>query len=226
MKFVNQNIDMPKWKSLIHLDSRKASELERGVKEVVRRKYGESDYSRKLLELVPILHLLGDLEGKTILNLGCGAKESWDYDLGSGITRKKRMYEPWLCRELHELGAKVIGVDGGASQGEEFEFHQLNLMSSGNFLDSLPDSSIDLACAFSLFDSPSLHRGRDLFEFFVRKLRTKVKPQGYFFFGAEGTDYCDKDKWQEFLANYAKQSSREASYAPANPAGIRAGKGV
>ena len=53
-------------------------------------------------------NLLSDCH--SVLDLGCGSMgNSYDHD----VIQHARDFEPWLCRALHELGIKVIGIDSG-----------------------------------------------------------------------------------------------------------------
>ena len=62
-----------------------------------------------------------DLSGKTILDLGCGHNPSEE-------EKRKfpndRIFEPWLCRALHYLNIRAIGIDLGNLDGELFEHYQ------------------------------------------------------------------------------------------------------
>ncbi len=201
MKLVNQSLDYKIFDMDYHLIVN-AKQILKSIDENMTRKYGVlSDTANgNLLHRIGIInHLLGDIRNKTILDLGCGAKDSWDYSIHSETSKNGRYYDPWLCRALHELGAKVTGIDGGRSTGEEFKFYEQNLMSSGKLLDSLKDDSVDLTCAFSLFDSPSLYGGKELFHFFLERLDKKIKNDGIFLFEATGTGYYNKEAWRKFL---------------------------
>jgi len=138
----------------------------------------------KLAENVwPIYHVLnGDISQKRILDLGCGSRGGTP-DSGYGDTRK--MYEPWLCRALLELGVSPIGVDIGSLLGERFEYHTLNLLSPDS-LKFLGDNSVDVAHVELLFDSPTgyeMKGFRNLRGFLVPQLERIVKPHGYFIGG-------------------------------------------
>jgi len=150
--------------------------------------------------LAVIHSLIGDVRGKTILDIGCGAKNSWEYDSCSEDSREKRAYDPWLCRALHKLGANCYGIDGGDSPGEEYNHITGNLLVDlTELLGTFPDNSIDLACAWSFFDSDWLRDSRELFEALVRRLEAKVKPKGFFVFEATGTGLVEKEAWEEYL---------------------------
>jgi len=117
-----------------------------------------------------------NVKGKRVLDLGCGhtldkesqdilketkrnpyrsklLKERGSYDtLIEGIPR---MYEPWLCRALLELGAHPVGIDIGDLGSEEFEHYQLDLSKEGA-LDFLPDKSFDFIVSEVFGSSPQL----------------------------------------------------------------------
>jgi hypothetical protein len=177
MKLVNQSVEYNMWDT--NLKFFNFADILPSIDLNMNRKYGirsEVADSNLKFRLQLINTLIGNVKGKTILDLGSGAKKSWDYTWFSETPEKERYYDPWLCRALHELGANTIGIDGGESPGEEFKYYQQNLRSSGKLLDSFDDNSIDLTCAFSLFDSPSLYGdGKELFNFFVKKLENKIK---------------------------------------------------
>lgn len=104
----------------------------------------------------------GDLLGKTFLDLGCGST-SYNMNVGydnyinktSKYEYDKRIFEPWLCRALHELGAQVIGIDIGDLNNEEFEHYSLDLLVE-NALAYIPDHSVDYAHSKLLYSSPQL----------------------------------------------------------------------
>jgi hypothetical protein len=198
MKIINQRFEFPRYTTKEIPEALEVYEKLKKIEKTITTKYGPCDYSVKLFETTLLTHFLKSLEGKTIVDLGCGARQSWEYDM-SLMGREKRMYDPWLCRTLNEFGANVIGIDGGESPQEEYRHIQQNLMSSGKLIDSFPDKSIDLVCAFGLFDSPSLRDGQGLFHFLIERFDRKVKDNGFFVFEATGTGYYDENKWQEFL---------------------------
>jgi hypothetical protein len=135
-------------------------------------------------QLTPVLHVTkGHLEGKTFLDLGCGCEKGYD---GTG-PQEKEMYQPWFCRFLHHLGLDVVGVDVYPSS-ESFRFYEKDLTRES--LDFLEDSSIDVATAFSFFDSPWLNNyslaAGNIGEFrrdLIERLSRKVKPEGAFVYG-------------------------------------------
>lgn len=117
-----------------------------------------SDVSPDLVEsrLITVANAFGGLEqlqGKRILDLGCGSRNSADNRMpGGGMSR---VNEPWLCRALHKLGAQAVGVDICDSGGEKFEFHVLDLRRHGAW-QALPDRSFDGICSWGLLNSPTL----------------------------------------------------------------------
>jgi hypothetical protein len=95
--------------------------------------------------------LNGDAEGAGILDIGCGSS---DPEVRENHYRRKSGYffEPRAARVLHDLGARVIGVDRGSSQ-EEYDHRQSDIK------DSLPitaDDNIQVAYCNLLYDSPDL----------------------------------------------------------------------
>lgn len=104
----------------------------------------------------------GSIEGKVILDLGCGSKP---LPQDSTFYRGRR-FEPWLCRALHLMGAKPIGIDIRGLSGEEFENYGVNLLDE-NSLGFLPDNSVNIANASWLFDSKYLY-----------SLQSSLKEQG------------------------------------------------
>jgi hypothetical protein len=143
--------------------------------------------------------LLGDLEGKTILDIGCGAKNSWDYSTCTNVGREERYYDPWLCRTLHGLGAKVTGIDGGSSDGEEYRHIKAHLYDFEEIASQFANNSLNLACTFSFFDSPNLGLGEEMFHILVRGLRDKLKPEGFFIFEPTGTRFTNQDQWESYI---------------------------
>ena len=89
---------------------------------------------------------LASLQGKRILDLGCGSMPS---ETGG------RQFEPWLCRALKELGANPVGIDVGQLDTEEFEHYQLDLSKIGA-LNIFPDKSFDAVNLAVFFNSPKL----------------------------------------------------------------------
>jgi hypothetical protein len=123
----------------------------------------------------------GSLEGKTILDLGCGC--TVPVPIGGEHDGFDRMYEPWLCRYLLELGINHIGVDIGPNIADKFNFHRADL-TEPSALDFIPSSSIDIANAHQLFDSPFLLHvirfGGNLYDILRPQLERIIKPEGYF----------------------------------------------
>ena len=114
---------------------------------------GRQPFIPKNLEniLEPVRKAFGGIKnvaGKRILDLGCGGSLSYDFP--------KRLFEPWFCRALQELGANVVGVDNRPlNDKEEFEHYNLDL-SKPEALSIFPDESFDGVNLNSFFDSPDL----------------------------------------------------------------------
>lgn len=97
----------------------------------------------------------GDLEEKTVLDLGCGATKSTEREDPRLPLPKGWRYHPWLCRALHHHGVRVIGADIGSNEEESFESVQTNLAEE-NSLASIPEKSVDIAHSDALASSPLL----------------------------------------------------------------------
>lgn len=80
------------------------------------------------------------LEGKRILDIGCGSKFTTDGAVP--FVGKYRGFEPWLCRALHMCGAKAVGIDIKSNDGERFE-HRCADLSEKGALEKLFGSSED-----------------------------------------------------------------------------------
>lgn len=121
----------------------------------------------------------GKLEGKVILDLGCGSELSVD-----GVYRP---FKPWLARALHEYGVKVIGVDNQPHLGEEFEYYQRDLMKEDS-LSMIDNNSVDVVNAVQLLDSPILQRihglsaHKKLEENLLKQVPRILKPDGTFIY--------------------------------------------
>jgi len=132
---------------------------------------------------VSLAHLMAafgssDLEGRTILDLGCGSRNSDGGDL--------RLQHPHLCRVLRRMGAKPVGIDINDSL-EGFEFYSADLSKPGA-LDFLRGRNFDAAHSRGLFDSSfAFHSGKTspeaLFRNVVSGLSGVVVPDGFFLWG-------------------------------------------
>jgi SAM-dependent methyltransferase len=91
--------------------------------------------------------------GGGILDCGCGSSAG---TVESQLFRRGffGIYEPWLCRTLHEMGYEPVGVDAGVSN-EPFRYVQANLLEK-DALEFLPASSVGLANVSMLLSSPHL----------------------------------------------------------------------
>jgi hypothetical protein len=179
-----------------------ATKKYREIETTLTSKYGpigSSPSCNMILKLAVLINTMGNLKDKTILDIGCGAKNSWDYG-ATDFAEQERFYDPWLCRAAHELGAKVFGIDGASSPNEEYTHIQENLLNFGEIMNRFQDHSIDLACAWSFFDSPNLCNGKSMFRQVLKGLERKVKPEGSFVFEAVCTGVLDNGDWESFLA--------------------------
>ena len=119
----------------------------------------------------------GELEGKTIIDLGCGSISKDD----QGKFCKNRIFEPWLCRTLVELDANVTGIDFKKNNYELFAFYQVDLFEKR--LDFIDCFSADVVNASQLFNSPSQRyssNGRNLRRILFPQVERILKPKGYF----------------------------------------------
>lgn len=124
--------------------------------------------------------LEGKIEGKKILDLGCGSNtKSIEGEICD------RTFEPWLCRSLNYLGANSIGVDIGDLTSERFEKIQTTLLNP-NSLENIPDNSVDLAHASQLFTSSFLWKqnisSSKLYETIIPQLERVLKQDAYFIY--------------------------------------------
>jgi len=142
-------------------------------------------------QLKDILEVLGNTDDKKILVLGCGSPYPENYSCD------RREFEPWLCRAMYHLGMDVIGVDIRTLEGEQFEHYQGDLSKPGS-LSFLGDHSIDLACEYKLFDSPTLSRlgvrEQTIIETVLREIEPKLKSGSIFLRGTY--EYGDPLSWE------------------------------
>jgi SAM-dependent methyltransferase len=137
------------------------------------KSFGEGRWNLLLGSLPSVLYAAkGNLEGKKVLDLACGSKET-SY---SGLVS----YEPWLCRTLYELGLEPIGVDINNNSDEEFENYKVDLTDSHS-LEFLPSHSVDIANASGLFTLPFIDVDQ-LKANIVPQLERIVKPDGIFIY--------------------------------------------
>jgi len=161
------------------------------LRERLTRKYGQAEHlfrdifqlpSRYFADILTITN--GNLRNKRILDLGCGSVDSPDAPYGD--KRKERMFEPWLCRGLHELGTQVLGVDLGNLSGEEFLGRSLDLRRP-DVLRFIQPHSVELITAFQFFSSPVIRSYRkEIWEQLLPEINTLLKPNGTFLYHLEG----------------------------------------
>ncbi len=125
--------------------------------ELLIERYGKPTSDFALRDRVASLDLafkgLHNCKDKRVLDLGCGAiggtAESRDSFL-------KGTWAPWLPRAVTALGGYAVGVDlGYVREGEEFEFHSLDLRNPGA-LSIFEDHSFDAINCTNFFSSPHL----------------------------------------------------------------------
>lgn len=137
-------------------------------------RYLEKTYGSNRLEYFKLLEIykLMNPKRKTILDLGCGSINSSDSISDSKI------FEPWLGRALYKLGANYIGIDI-KPLNEKFTSYEKDL-SNPNSLEFLKTNSIDIACAYSFFDSPTLINQEETYNILIPQLERIIKKEGYF----------------------------------------------
>jgi SAM-dependent methyltransferase len=120
-----------------------------------------------------------DLRNVRVLDLGCGSNGGTvDYEIGFMIfpnnktIRGTNPFEPWLCRVLHLIGAKPVGIDIGSLDGEAFEHYNIDLREDG-CLGEFPDFSFDVVNATQFFNSPSF----DCISGGINGLKANIEPQ-------------------------------------------------
>ncbi len=81
-----------------------------------------------------------ELQGKKILDIGCGAKARPNAILEE---RRTGMYEPWFARFASVCGAEVTGIDRRKSEGENYTHIQADIAKSDT-LKTFADASFDI----------------------------------------------------------------------------------
>jgi hypothetical protein len=161
---------------------------------------------RKTIEAI-LAYTDGSLEGKRILDLGCGTRPQIDICCGYGV------HEPWLCRTLSLLNAHPIGIDIGNLEDEDFEGHQVDLKQE-NSLSFIPDNSIDVihgckvtvSMAFTNKDDPNeIHR---YYEGLIPQVERVGKRESVLIL----YDYVSESLQERFMREWAKEG-----YAPPAP---------
>ncbi|HKL23172.1 MAG TPA: hypothetical protein VJ895_00305 [Candidatus Nanoarchaeia archaeon] len=144
------------------------------LQEKLKESYGETELFFHYNNLNKIREVT-NVKNKKIIDLGCGSMQESD-----GFT-----YKPWISRSLYELNSKVIGIDINDNSKEKFENYKLDLTKKDS-INFFEENSIDLACAFSFFDAPSLKNPPETFKNLIQQLEKIVKPEGHFIFHSFG----------------------------------------
>lgn len=82
-----------------------------------------------------------------VLDMGCGSTEA---EKPFRKPEQERQFEPWLCRTLHHLGQKPIGIDihmPNHGEKEAWEFYQMDLSYPGELMElskMVPDHCVDI----------------------------------------------------------------------------------
>jgi SAM-dependent methyltransferase len=118
-------------------------------------------------DLIKSYGSLSAVKGKRILDIGCG---SLDYDHKDRDPSLKRMFEPWFCRLVTELGAEAVGIDIGDLEGEEFTHYQRDIRNP-DVLSDFADHSFDGIHMRSVIGVRDLNLG------FKRELELQTKIQ-------------------------------------------------
>jgi len=101
---------------------------------------------------------LADWNGKTVLDIGCGASSGNDFEFNP-IHSLKDVWAPWFLRAARLLGATCTGVDLNYNVSEQgLTFLRTNLITPGA-LNDLPDGSFDAINCTNFFSSPTLVLG-------------------------------------------------------------------
>ena len=97
-----------------------------------------------------------DVEGKRILELGCGCLSN-NYESENS---PESIYGPWMGRFMHSMkdgtGIEYIGVDCGGNTEEKFDYRRLDLLEPDALSREFKEDYFDLVLAFMLFNSPEL----------------------------------------------------------------------
>ncbi len=187
--------------------------LERSLRQTVQNKLER--------HLVAVFHACGpDLEGKVILDLGCGSNKGTYETNVLGPQWNGVQWRPWLCRTLHALGAQPLGIDIGSLAGEQFRHYQRDLTKK-RALRGIPGSSVDVVCAFSFLDSPGLElclennrSGSPTFEapYYARRIMGILIPQIRRVLKPDGA-FVHSESW-DFEVNENGLVEREYAYPP------------
>lgn len=135
--------------------------------------------------LAAIEHISGKkIEDLTVLDLGCGAKRNSPptayrkEDEGKGVFDS---FQPYLCRAIHLMGGRAIGIDFGNLSDEPFEHYKKDLTET-NCLDNFASDSVDVAVERAFFSSPSLIYHNFITKSLLPQVDRIVKPNGFFLY--------------------------------------------
>lgn len=116
----------------------------------------------------------GQTEEMVILDLGAGSTGgSMDIDGSPSNQGQLSIWNPWLCRALHELGAEVIGIDSGElSDFEPYEHYgNIDIMTT-DLPKLLKRKDIDIIHSHALISSYHMQHkhgsGHNFFNFYKR----------------------------------------------------------
>jgi hypothetical protein len=124
----------------------------------------------------------GRVEGLVILDLGCGSTgNSLDYEGSPSNHGQLSIWNPWLCRALHELGALPIAVDAGKLDDTEPYPHHGDVDIMETDLEALLGRrDIDLVHSHAFLGSCQMvetNRWEGSFREFYRRFADRVFPQ-------------------------------------------------
>ncbi len=154
---------------------------------LVKVKFGDAEHIRgkRILDLgcgstlfsdekERLLYIQGiedkDERRRRISDWNTSASYSNELDVSLNPVAPSRLWEPWLCRVLLEIGAEPVGVDIRNLNDEQFEHHQLDLSRAG-VLNVSPDHSFDFIHAKQILTALA-YRSHD-----VRPIKDELQRQ-------------------------------------------------